>query len=79
MGYMDLIALLHRLPLEKQMEVFDFVEFIAMRSGVNLPVNTPFTPWTEEEFSRFSMQQALRGLEDEPVSYTRDDLKVNWL
>jgi hypothetical protein len=34
--------------------------------------------WTDGEFAQFAMRQALRGMEDEAVSYTRDDIKERW-
>lgn len=78
MGYMDLIAILQSLPQDRQEEVFDFVEFIAAKSGVT--IEKPLAPqaWTDAEFSELAMRQALRGMEDEAVSYTRADLKASW-
>jgi hypothetical protein len=35
--------------------------------------------WPDSTFAQFSMQQAMRGLEDETVIYTDDDLKEHWL
>ena len=34
MGYAELIAMLEKLPPERQAEVFDFAEFIAARTNV---------------------------------------------
>ena len=78
MGYAELIEKLQDLPAEKQAEVFDFVEFLAVRFGK--AKGTPFAPgeWSDAEFSEFAIDQALRGMEDEPVLYTRDDLKEQW-
>ena len=78
MGYVELIEKIQELPAEKQAEVFDFVEVLAKRfSKVK---DTPYAPgeWSDAEFSEFAMGQALRGMEDEPVLYTRDDLKEQW-
>lgn len=33
------------------------------------------TEWTNQDFSAFSMQQAQRGMEDDPVIYTDADLQ----
>ena len=76
MGYADLIEKLQALPAEKQAEVFDFVEFLATRFGKAKPF--AHDEWSDAEFAEFAMGQALRGMEDEPVLYTRDDLKERW-
>ena len=78
MGYAELISKLEALPIEKRAEVFDFVEFLAARCDT--AANKPFTQveWTDAEFSELSMRQALRGLEDDPIVYTRDDLQERW-
>ena len=75
MGNAELIEKIQNLPAEKQAEVFDFVGFLAVRSGKDK--GTPFAPgqWSDAEFSEFAMSQALRGMEQEPALYTRDDLK----
>jgi hypothetical protein len=47
------------LPLDKQIVVFDFIEFLAARNPV---LNER---WTNADFSQMSMSQAMRGMEDE--------------
>lgn len=75
MGYVELIETLQNLPRDKQAEVFDFVEFLAAKSSMG----TEHGEWTDVEFSRIAMRQALRGIEDEAIiSYTRDDLREIW-
>ncbi len=62
-----------QLPEAFQREVLDFVEFLRTRAEEE-------DARTEElEWSRFSMEQAIRGMEDDefPV-YTEDDLKERW-
>ncbi len=78
MGYAELIEKLQALPAEKQAEVVDFVEFLAAR--FTTVKHTPLTrdEWTDAEFAEFSMSQALRVMEGEPVLYTCDDLKERW-
>ncbi len=78
MGYAELINTLESLPRDKQAEVFNFVEFLAARCGT--PTNKPFphVEWTDAEFSELSMRQALRGMEEESVTYTRADLREQW-
>ena len=73
MGYAELIEKLQTLPDEKQAEVFDFVEFLSARFGAHQPAAQ--SEWTDAEFAELAMRQALRGMEDDPVAYTRDDFK----
>ncbi|MEI7843539.1 MAG: hypothetical protein WCI39_10980 [Gallionellaceae bacterium] len=78
MGYAELINILELLPREKQAEVFDFVEFLSARCAASADKPLAHTEWTEAEFSELSMRQALRGMEDEKVTYTRADLREHW-
>ena len=78
MGYAELIERLQALPQDKQIEVFDFVEFLSARCGSAGETVLAHGDWTDTEFSRMAMAQALRGIEDDPVSYTRDDLREKW-
>ena len=57
-----------RLPLPLQEEVLDFVEFLLHKNGDG-----------EQEWSKFSLAQAMRGLEDDGMpEYTESDLKEKW-
>jgi hypothetical protein len=78
MGYAELINRLESLPREKQAEVFDFVEFLASRCSA--ATGKPFSraDWTDAEFSELSMRQALRGMEEDSVTYTCADLREQW-
>lgn len=78
MGYAELIARLQALPQDKQTEVFDFVEFLSARFGVAGEALFVDGDWTDTDFSRMGMAQALRGMEDDPVAYTRSDLREQW-
>ena len=78
MGYAELIEKLQDLLAEKQAEVFDFVEFLAVRFGKAKSTPLALGEWSDAEFSEFAMDQALRDMEDDPVLYTRDDLKEQW-
>ena len=69
MGYAELIEKLKALPQDMQSEVFDFVDFLAARQSPG---------WTDRDFAELSAEQALRGFEDEPAIYTRDDLREVW-
>ncbi len=76
MGFAELIEKLQALPSEKQAEVMDFVEFLSARFGTGKALAED--DWTAAQFAELAMRQALRGLEDDPVAYTRDDLKERW-
>ncbi len=78
MGYAELISKLEALTREKQAEVFEFVEFLSARFGISTGKPTPHADWTDKEFSELSMSQAMRGMEKETVSYTREDLRERW-
>jgi hypothetical protein len=54
MGYADIISQkVQQLSVEKQAEVLDFVEFIALRSAGRMD-------WSDQDFSEMSLEQALR-------------------
>ncbi len=74
MNQAQLLEKIQALPPDKQAEVFDFVDFLASRSASN----SQHDEWTNAEFSEMAMNQALRGMEDEPSLYTLDDLKERW-
>lgn len=78
MGYAELIERLQALPQDKQIEVFDFVEFLSVRCGSAGEAFLARGDWTDAEFSRMAMTQALRGIEDDPVTYSRSDLREQW-
>lgn len=79
MGYAELIHLrLQTLPPEKQEEIYDFVEFIAARSSAVVTQAETRSDWTAAEFSQLSLAQAMRGLEDDPVTYSLHDIKERW-
>jgi hypothetical protein len=70
MNQIQMIEKIQALPLDKQIEVKDFVDFLSAR--------TAHAEWTNATFADMSMVQALRGMEDEPQLYTIDDLKEDW-
>ena len=74
MSYAMLIEKLQTLPAEKQAEVIDFVDYLAERFSVRPDVDT----WSDREFAEMAMRQAIRGMEDDPVAYSMDDLKERW-
>lgn len=78
MGYAELISKLEALPREKQTEVFEFVEFLSARCGTSTGKPIAHADWTDAEFSQLSITQAMRGMEQETVTYTREDLRERW-
>ena len=56
--------------------MMDFVTFLEQRYGTST-VDEP-TDWSEHDFQAMSIEQALRGLEEEPDLYSEDDLKERW-
>ena len=78
MGYAELIERLQALPQDKQAEVFDFIEFLSARCGVTSVKHLSRADWTDEDFSAMAMTQALRGIENDPVTYTFSDLRERW-
>lgn len=79
MSYAQTIAeIIANLPPERQVEIYDFVEFIAARCGELPNQHLVHGEWSDDAFAKLSMQQAMRGMEDDPVSYTSNDLKERW-
>lgn len=74
MGYAELVAKLQTLPVEKQAEVFDFVDFLAARFARGDEV----ADWTDAGFNRFSVTRALDDQADDPVEYGVEDIKERW-
>ena len=74
MGYPELIEKLQALPQDKQAEVFDFVEYLVARFGSE----AVGSDWTDAEFKEMAFGQALRGLEEDPVTYGVQDLQERW-
>jgi len=72
----ELIAKVSRLPTFRQQEVFDFVNFLEERYGD--AERGEQADWPEPQFRALSVEQAMRGLEDEPDLYSDDDLKEHW-
>ena len=67
------------LPENMQQEVSDFVDFMIFRKQVNLKKNNLHSEWTNNDFVQFSMQQAFKDIEDDPIIYTVENLKERWL
>jgi hypothetical protein len=53
------------LPESAQIEVLDFVEFLTSKAEIR----------EDADWSEFSLGEAVRGLEDEPIQYSEQDLK----
>ena len=78
MNHAQLSERIQALPPDKQAEVFDFVDFLISRHAAAKQQEIADGEWTRAEFSAMAMSQAMRGMEDEPPLYTRDDLKECW-
>ena len=76
MNYANFLDKLQKLPIEKQAEVLDVVEFLAARHGA-VGLNE-VDAWSEQDFAQFSMHHAMQGLVDEVYDYTEQDLKEHW-
>jgi hypothetical protein len=77
MGYAELVAKLQSLPADKQAEVFDFVDFLALRCAPK-EKNGKESPWSDADFSAFALKNALADQEDDPVVYDHKDLRERW-
>lgn len=79
MNLAEFIERVKALPEDKRAEVYDFVEFLAWRESLSLTAREQErVDWSETDFSAMAMQQALRGLEDEPPLYDEGDLVERW-
>ncbi len=72
----ELIGMVSRLPPARQQEVIDFAAFLEQRYGSTK--QTSQVNWTEQEFSAMSIEQAMRGVADEPELYSEDDIQERW-
>ncbi|GHE20540.1 DUF2281 domain-containing protein [Halomonas urumqiensis] len=72
----ELVSRVSRLPPDRQEEVMDFIAFLEHRYGQRESLEQ--ADWSESEFHAMSVDQAMRGLEDEPNIYSEEDLKERW-
>ncbi len=63
---------LQKLPPMLQREVLNFIEFLTQKVAQGEVASEDF------EWTRFSLAQAMKGLEDEETEYTEADLKEKW-
>ena len=57
-----------KLPRSFQEELLDFVEYLVMKAEQQ----------EQQDWSSLSLSSAMRGMEDEPISYSLSDLKVTF-
>ncbi len=76
MGIEQLIRQFRTLPADKQVEVLDFVAFLAQRHGRPQPL--PEDAAEADAFHRLSLQAALADMADEPELYSPTDLQEQW-
>lgn len=72
----ELISRLRRLPEFRQQEVMDFVRFLEQRYG--RPEAAGHADWSDENYQAMSIDQAMRGFDDEPDLYSEADLQERW-
>ena len=63
---------LQKLPPSLQREVLDFIEFLAQKVAQREGVSEDF------EWTKFSLAQAMTGLDDGESEYTEADVKEKW-
>jgi len=71
-----LIHVVSRLSPARQQEVMDFAAFLEHRYGEKK--QTAVAGWTDHEFQSMSVEQAMRGIEDEPELYSETDVQEHW-
>ena len=72
MGTLEMIAgKAKQLPRELQEEVVDFTDYLLQKFEQNSSL--------ERQWSAVSMANAIRGFEDDPVTYSKSDVKRNGL
>ena len=72
----ELLSKVRQLPAARQQEVMDFVLFLEQQCRQSKP-GMP-SDWSDQAFNEMSVDQAMRGLEDEPEIYAESDLKERW-
>lgn len=70
----SLVEKINRLPDFKRQEVVDFVAFLEARYVKSNNDEGEVESWSSESFGQMSLNQAMRGLEDEPDLYSVDIL-----
>ena len=78
MQLQKLLARVSRLPPLRQQEVLDFIAFLEQRYGQSAVQAADDDAWSEEQYKAMSVDQAMRGLTDEPDLYSESDLKERW-
>lgn len=68
MDYSEIIRKISLLPRAKQLEIFDFIDFL---SNKNQEIQLPDNEWTA-----FSTRSALTDVSNEPDLYTFKDIKT---
>ena len=57
------------LPKQEQMEVLDFIEYLRTKARSRRSKDE------EKDWSVLSLKNAMRGMEEEPSGYSKEDLK----
>lgn len=72
----ELLIKIRQLPVVRQQEVMDFVLFLGQQSKRDR--GSSHSEWTNQSFQAMSIDQAMRGLEDEAELYNEHDLEEHW-
>jgi cytochrome c len=72
----ELLIKVRQLPALRQREVMDFVLFLEQQCRASKP--NLHSDWSDQAFNEMSVDQAMRGLENEPEIYAESDLKERW-
>ncbi|MBF0178955.1 MAG: hypothetical protein HQM03_02885 [Magnetococcales bacterium] len=79
MNQAESLRKLAALPAEQQAAVFALVDFLASKTREHSQdAPAALSDWDDGSFSAFSMSQALRGMEEDPVAYDLEDLRERW-
>jgi hypothetical protein len=72
---LSLKSLIRNAPDDQSSKIDDFDQMPTQCASLS---NVEATDWSDQEFKDFSMQQALRGMDEDPVIYTDADLQKLW-
>ncbi|MFH1732472.1 MAG: DUF2281 domain-containing protein [Planctomycetota bacterium] len=65
----EIVGHLEKMPELLQVKVLDFIEYLEAKASAGQEAHS------RKDWTTFSLASAMRGLEDEPSSYSPDDLR----
>jgi hypothetical protein len=72
---LSLKSLIRNAPDDQASKIDDFDQMTTQCASLS---NVEATDWSDQEFKDFSMQQALRGMDEDSAIYTDADLQKRW-